>query len=70
MDIRVGDVIEMKKKHPCGGRHFLVMRIGMDFRIRCLGCAHESLMPRAKCEKNIRKILSDDETRELERARK
>lgn len=57
MDIQVGDIIEMKKKHPCGESRFLVLRIGMDFRIRCAGCSREILLPRAKCEKNIRRIL-------------
>ena len=53
MDIRVGDVLEMKKNHPCGSRRFAVLRVGMDFRLRCEGCGHE---PRLKAEKNIRKV--------------
>ncbi len=56
MDIRVGDIIEMKKNHPCGNRRFEVLRIGMDFRLRCLGCDHEMMLPRLKAEKNIRHI--------------
>ncbi|HCC35563.1 MAG TPA: DUF951 domain-containing protein [Ruminococcaceae bacterium] len=56
MDIRTGDIIEMKKKHPCGSARFTVLRIGMDFRIKCLGCGHELMLPRSKCEKNIKKI--------------
>ena len=38
MDVRVGDKLIMKKNHPCGSNEFEVLRIGMDFRIRCLGC--------------------------------
>ncbi len=56
MDIRIGDILEMKKKHPCGERRFEVLRIGMDFRLRCLGCDHEMMLPRLKVEKNIRRV--------------
>jgi len=48
----------MKKTHPCGAGTFLVLRVGMDFRIRCTGCGREVMLPRSKCEKNIKKILS------------
>lgn len=57
MDVRVGDTIQTKKTHPCGANTFEVLRVGMDFRIRCTGCGHEVMLPRAKIEKNIRKIL-------------
>ena len=57
MDVRVGDTLEMKKPHPCGGRLFRVLRVGMDFKIRCEGCGHEVMTPRVKCEKNIKKII-------------
>ena len=56
MDIRVDDRLEMKKEHPCGNRTFEVLRIGMDFRLRCTGCGHELMIPRHKAEKNIRKV--------------
>lgn len=56
MDIRVGDTIEMKKNHPCGAKSFEVLRIGMDFRLRCTGCGHEFLAPRHKIEKNIKNV--------------
>lgn len=59
MDVQIGDILEMKKKHPCGGSRFLVLRSGMDFRIRCLGCGHEVMVPRVKAEKNIRKIIRE-----------
>lgn len=59
MDVQVGDVLVMKKPHPCGAAQFTVGRIGMDFRIRCCGCGHEVMVPRAKVEKNIKKILRD-----------
>ena len=57
MDINVGDVIITKKQHPCGGTRFLVLRVGMDFRIRCEKCGREVMLPRAKIEKNIKKVV-------------
>lgn len=57
MDVQLGDVLKMKKKHPCGSDEFDVLRIGMDFKIRCRGCGHEVMLPRLKCEKNIKKII-------------
>ena len=56
MDIQVGDKLIMKKEHPCGSREWLVLRVGMDFRMRCLGCGHEIMVPRSKIEKNIKSI--------------
>lgn len=60
MDIRLGDRLVMKKPHPCGSQQWLVLRVGMDFRLKCQGCGHEVLIPRAKAEKNIRQILRED----------
>ena len=61
MDVQVGDILEMKKPHPCGSRRFLVLRSGMDFKIRCQKCGHEIMLPRVKIEKNIKKILRSGE---------
>ena len=64
MDIRLEDILEMKKPHPCGkpeGRTFLVLRVGMDFRLRCMGCGHEFMIPRKKAEKNIRRVIRGEE---------
>ena len=60
MDVRLGDILEMKTNHPCGSRTFEVLRIGMDFRLRCTGCGHEMMLPRLRAEKNIRKILREE----------
>ncbi|MCC8098945.1 MAG: DUF951 domain-containing protein [Clostridiales bacterium] len=57
MDIQVGDTLQMKKPHPCGCKEWEVLRIGMDFRMRCKGCGREVMLPRAKAEKNVKKIL-------------
>ena len=59
MDVRLQDILVMKKAHPCGSKEWLVLRTGMDFRLRCQGCGHEVLLPRSKAEKNIRQILRD-----------
>ncbi|OUN03721.1 hypothetical protein B5G43_14890 [Flavonifractor sp. An92] len=56
MDVRVGDLLELKKEHPCGSREWLVLRVGMDFRLKCQGCGHELMLPRSKAEKSIKKI--------------
>ena len=58
MDVRLGDILVMKKDHPCGSRRWLVLRTGMDFRLRCTGCGHEVMLPRSKAEKNINQIQS------------
>ena len=60
MDVRVGDVLKMKKKHPCGSERFSVLHVGMDFKIRCEGCGHEVMVPRVKVEKNIKKIEREE----------
>lgn len=64
MDVRVGDVLELKKAHPCGSKSWLVLRVGMDFRLRCQGCGHELMLPRTKAEKAIKKIQRTQEKEE------
>ncbi|MFI3312637.1 MAG: DUF951 domain-containing protein [Eubacteriales bacterium] len=61
MDIRLGDILVMKKQHPCGEKNWLVLRTGMDFRLKCQGCGHEVLLPRSKAEKNIRQVLRNSD---------
>ncbi len=61
MDVRTGDILVMKKNHPCGENRFSVLRVGMDFKIKCLACAREVMVPRSKIEKNIKKIIREDE---------
>ncbi len=65
MDVKVGDKLLMKKPHPCGCKEFTVLRVGMDFKIRCTGCGHEVMLPRLKCEKNIKKIMRENTGDEL-----
>ena len=61
MDVRVGDTLVMKKNHPCGENRFEVLRSGMDFKLRCVGCGRQVMVARSKCEKNIKKIIRQDE---------
>lgn len=60
MDIQIGDKLRMKKPHPCGAKDWLVLRIGADFRLRCLGCGHEVMVERFKAEKNIREVVREN----------
>ena len=62
MDIKVGDILTMKKQHPCGSNRWEVLRIGADFKMRCLGCGHEIMNARSKIEKNIKSIQKKDDT--------
>ncbi|MCI8633598.1 MAG: DUF951 domain-containing protein [Lachnospiraceae bacterium] len=59
MDIRLKDVLLLKKEHPCGSKQWLVLRTGIDFRLRCMGCGHEVMLPREKLEKRVRRILRE-----------
>lgn len=60
MDIQVGDVLKLKKQHPCGSKEWEVLRIGADFRLKCMGCGHQIMIARRTVEKNIREIMSKD----------
>lgn len=62
MDIALGDILVMKKAHPCGEKQWKVLRTGADFRLKCLGCGHEIMVPRFKAEKNIRQVLKNIST--------
>ena len=61
LDIRPGDVLTMKKNHPCGANEMYVIRAGMDFRLRCIKCSREFMVPRNKIEKSIRAVKHSDE---------
>lgn len=60
MDIRLNDQLIMKKNHPCGENKFRVLRIGMDFKLRCEKCNHEFMVPRNKIEKNIKRVVREE----------
>ena len=69
MDVQVGDVLKMKKKHPCGEYYFDVLRVGMDFKIRCKSCGREVMVPRVKIEKNIKEVITAEEAKRLDKER-
>lgn len=56
MDIQAGDIVKLKKKHPCGSFEWEVLRIGADFRLKCVGCSHQIMIARKSVEKNVREI--------------
>ena len=58
MDLKVGDVIKMKKQHPCGTNEWTIIRTGMDIRLKCGGCEHQVMLPRKQVEKSFRGFIS------------
>ena len=70
MNLKVGNVVRLRKLHPCGGLEWEIVRIGADIGLRCLTCGHRVLLPRSKIEKRIKQILSDEDASQArERAR-
>lgn len=60
----VGDIVRMKKPHPCGSHEWQITRTGMDFGMRCRGCGHFVMLPRPKFEKMVRAIVEKAEAHE------
>lgn len=60
MDIQVGDILKLKKQHPCGSHEWEVLRIGADFRLKCKGCSHQIMIARRDVEKNVKNIQRPD----------
>ena len=60
MDLRLNDRVELKKQHPCGGKTWVIGRVGMDIKLRCETCGHELMLPREKVEKAIKKLLREE----------
>lgn len=56
----IGDVVELKKQHPCGSSQWEVTRTGADFRIKCMGCGHQVMLPRPKFEKSVKKRIKSN----------
>lgn len=54
---KLGDIVQMKKPHPCGTNEMEIIRMGMDIRVKCTGCKHSVLIPRVKFEKRLKKVL-------------
>lgn len=66
MLLNVGDTVRLRKPHPCGSSDWIIRRTGMDFRIECLKCGHQTWITRIKLEKNIKEILKKAETGQSE----
>ena len=60
MEYEVGDIVKLKKKHPCGSDDWIVLRVGADIRLRCAGCGHLLMLPRAKVDGMIRHIRTPE----------
>lgn len=56
MEFSVGDIVTLKKQHPCGSKQWEILRVGADFRLKCLGCGHRIMIPRKQVEKNARDL--------------
>ena len=61
-EFKLGDLVEMKKQHPCGSKVWKVLRTGADIRMECQGCKHQVMIPRSKFEKNMKKVINSDES--------
>ncbi len=58
MDYSIGDIVETKKQHPCGSKNWEITRVGVDFKLKCLGCGHVVMLDREKAIKSIKKKIS------------
>lgn len=60
MDIQLKDIVKLKKQHPCGSAEWEVLRVGIDFRLKCLGCGHQIMIPRKQLEKSVKSIRREE----------
>ena len=60
----VGDIVTLKKVHPCGSRDWEILRVGADFRLKCTGCGHQIMVPRKMVEKNTKKLIKKEKKKE------
>ena len=61
MNVQLGDIVIMKKPHPCGSKEFEITRIGVDYKLKCLGCGREVMIPRIKADKSIKAIREKEQ---------
>ena len=57
---KVGEVVTLKKPHPCGSKEWEILRVGADFRLKCTGCGHQLMMERRVLEKSVRSVRSSE----------
>ena len=62
MDLKLNQQVELKKQHPCGSKIWTILRVGMDIKLKCTGCGHELMLPRAKAEKAIKKLILEEDS--------
>ena len=62
LQYEVGDVVKLKKQHPCGSQEWEILRVGADFRLKCCGCGHQIMVPRRMVEKNTKALKAPDGT--------
>lgn len=60
----IGDIVQMKKTHPCGSSEWEITRLGADIKIKCMGCGRIVMLPRMKFEKDVKKIIKENITSE------
>lgn len=58
LDLQLGDIVKMRKTHPCGSDEWQIVRVGADIKIKCLGCARIVMMDRMVFEKRMKKCVS------------
>jgi hypothetical protein len=58
VEVHVGDVVRLRKEHPCGGTDWTVVRLGADIGLRCAGCQHRVLLPRSQFERRLKTFIS------------
>ena len=68
MEYNIGDIVRTKKQHPCGSKLWKITRVGVDFKLKCLGCEHELILERQKALKMITKNLNEEEIKKLNKA--
>ena len=58
LEYEVGDIVRLKKQHPCGSSEWEILRVGADFRLKCTGCGHQIMIARKLVEKNTKEIIN------------
>ena len=58
MQYQVGQVVQLKKTHPCGSEWWRIIRVGMDFRIKCVKCGRSVMLPRSRFERRVKRVMS------------
>ncbi len=57
LQLHIGDVVRLKKPHPCGNDRWEILRVGADFRLKCLGCGRLVMLPRTELERRVREVI-------------